>query len=110
VNAHKGALLRFIFTQDGTGGRTLTWGANYSTSWIQNTAANRRDDIQFVYDGSTWSQISQAPPLVKSQLTVQAGDTINTTAAQTNFATGYAIPANQLKAGQTLRLRAAGVW
>jgi hypothetical protein len=48
--------------------------------------------------------------LLKAQTSIQSGDTINTTAAETNFATNFAIPANALTVGKSIRVWASGVY
>lgn len=47
---------------------------------------------------------------VKTQTTVQAGDTIANTGVATNFATNWAMPANFLTVGRGVRVRAWGVY
>lgn len=47
---------------------------------------------------------------VKTQTSVQAGDTIANTGAATNFATNWTMPANFLTIGRGVRVRAWGVY
>lgn len=54
---HRGQQMRFIFTQDGTGGRTVTFHATYATSWTPDTAANKTNIITFEFDGMRWIQV-----------------------------------------------------
>lgn len=54
-NTHLNAQLRFIFVQDGTGGRTVTWGSTFLPgSWTVNPAPNGVSIIDFVFDGTNW--------------------------------------------------------
>lgn len=47
----------YIFTQDATGGRTVTWGSGFVTSgWSVRSTANAVSAIQFMYDGTNWIQ------------------------------------------------------
>lgn len=55
---YSGLTMRFIFTQDATGGRTVTWNAVYKTTWTPNTAANKTNIIEFMYNGSNWLQLN----------------------------------------------------
>lgn len=56
----KGCPLRFIFTQDGTGGRTVTWGSEFKDAWTPDTTAARVNVIDFQFDGTNWVQVSTA--------------------------------------------------
>lgn len=50
-----GQRLRFAFTQDGTGSRTITWNSAFVlNSWTVESAASAKSTIAFVYDGSKW--------------------------------------------------------
>lgn len=53
-----GLTLLFIFIQDGTGGRTVTFGADFKVNWTPNTGAGKINTIQFIWNGSNWVQIS----------------------------------------------------
>lgn len=56
-NAHIGCPLRFILLQDGTGGRTVTWNAAFSTTYANTgNTANKKLIIDFIYDGTVWQQ------------------------------------------------------
>lgn len=57
---HPGMTLTFIFTQDGTGGRTTTFNAVFKTNWTPNTTANMTNTIVFTYDGTNWWQVSSS--------------------------------------------------
>lgn len=54
----KGQQLTFFFTQDGVGGRTVTWNAAFKVNWAPNTAAGKVNTITFRYDGEHWVQIA----------------------------------------------------
>jgi hypothetical protein len=60
TNPTKGRVLDFLFIQDGTGGRTVTWdatGAGYRHSWSDTgNTANKRASIRFVYT-NVWTQV-----------------------------------------------------
>lgn len=53
-----GLRYRFKFTQDATGGRTVTFGTQYKTNWTPSTTANKINSIEFVCDGTNWIQQS----------------------------------------------------
>jgi hypothetical protein len=54
--AHPGLEMTFVFTQDATGGRTVTFAAGYKVNWTPDTAANKVNTITFVYNGTNWLQ------------------------------------------------------
>ena len=60
TSAARGLRLTFNFTQDATGGRTVTWNAVFKVNWTPDTAANKRNTITFEYDGTNWVQVSAA--------------------------------------------------
>lgn len=47
-----GVPLTFDFTQDGTGGRTVTWNAVFQTTWQPNAAASSVSSITFQWDSN----------------------------------------------------------
>ncbi len=47
----------FVFTQDATGGRVVTWNAVYKTNWTPDTTANKTNTITFAYDGTNFIQV-----------------------------------------------------
>lgn len=55
--AATGEELEFIFLQDGTGGRTVTWNAVFLVSWTPVTTAGKRNHIRFRFDGANWVQV-----------------------------------------------------
>lgn len=59
ANPTTGAELHFAFTQDGTGGRTITWNAIFKKQADGVSLANQKSAIAFIYDGSAWVAFSQ---------------------------------------------------
>ena len=57
-NAHQGCRLALQFTEDGTGGRTITLNAIFKKNWTPTTTANKVNTIEFVYDGTNWVQVA----------------------------------------------------
>jgi hypothetical protein len=55
---HAGQRLTFIFRQDATGGRTVTWNAIFKQNWSPTTTASKVNTITFVYDGANWVQVA----------------------------------------------------
>lgn len=56
-----GMRLRFIWVQDATGGRAITWDAGYKTNWSNTgNTASKRQSVEFEYDGTNWNQIGAA--------------------------------------------------
>lgn len=51
-----GQKLTFLFTQDGTGGRTVTWNATFKTAWTPSQIASKISSVTFFYDGANWQQ------------------------------------------------------
>lgn len=51
-----GTTLLFVFTQDGTGGRTVTWQNQFLTTWQAASAPNAVSVIMFVWNGTAWQQ------------------------------------------------------
>ena len=60
TNPKLGMRLLFIFTQDGTGSRTITWNAVFKASANGAGAANTKGATEFFYDGTNWVQIGGA--------------------------------------------------
>lgn len=60
VSPYSGQLLTFVFIQDGTGGRVVTWNAVYKFNWTPTTTAAKRNSITFMYDGTSWNQTATA--------------------------------------------------
>lgn len=56
----KGVTLRVILIQDGTGGRTVTWGAGYRPITAAVTTLNKANVWDFQYNGTSLLEISAA--------------------------------------------------
>ena len=58
VNARNGMRLYFSFTQDSTGGRTVSFGSDFMTSWGTIEDADATSTVDFWYDGAVgkWIQ------------------------------------------------------
>ena len=54
--ARKGQRVTFAFTQDSTGGRTITWNAVFAAAANSGSTASHKAACSFVYDGSRWVQ------------------------------------------------------
>jgi len=63
TNAREGMWLYFQFTQDGGGGRTVTWGADFLVNWTPSVVGGETNTIGFRYDGTNWVQITYAAGL-----------------------------------------------
>jgi len=51
-------IITLQFTQDGTGGRAVTWNAAFKTAWQPLQQANSISEISFQYDGTNWQQLN----------------------------------------------------
>lgn len=60
TNPGRGLRLRFIFQQDATGGRVVTWDAAFKVNWTPTTAAGKVNTVEFEFDGSSWVQVGSA--------------------------------------------------
>lgn len=61
VEPIQGQTLRFIFTQDDTGGRTVTWNAVFKAgAWTPTTTAGKVNVVEFQYNGAAWVKIAEA--------------------------------------------------
>lgn len=60
TNPRRGQRLTYVFTQDGTGGRTITWGSAFKAAANGNGTAGQKGATTFVYDGTNWQQESGA--------------------------------------------------
>lgn len=59
----KGMELTFVFTQDGVGGRTVTFNAVFKGVWSDaGNTAGKVSAITFYYDGANWRQKSTQTP------------------------------------------------
>lgn len=60
-----GQKLLFKITQDGTGGRTLTWNAVFKQAWVDTgNTLNKFSTIAFWYDGTNWIQDGAQSPYI----------------------------------------------
>jgi hypothetical protein len=57
---HPAGMLVFCFTQDATGGRTITWNALFKKAADGAGAANQKGATSFIYDGDSWMQVGGA--------------------------------------------------
>jgi hypothetical protein len=55
---HAGQRLTFVFRQDATGGRTVTWNAIFKQNWSPTTTASKINTITFAYDDANWVQVA----------------------------------------------------
>jgi hypothetical protein len=61
----KGLRLTFRFLQDGTGGRTVTFGSAFKHGWADTgNTANKQSTISFAFDGTNWIQVGGQSPYV----------------------------------------------
>lgn len=65
----------------------------------------------YYWDGYQWNLLAgtKAARLLYGQSSVQAGDTVASTASETNFASKYNVPAGSLKVGDVIAVEARGV-
>jgi hypothetical protein len=52
-----GQTMVIVLTQDGTGGRTVSWNAAYSVATTLQSAASSRTSFAFVFDGTNWLEL-----------------------------------------------------
>lgn len=60
VGARAGMRLSFVFVQDATGGRTITWGSAFAVTANGAGTGNQVGATSFVYNGTRWVQDSGA--------------------------------------------------
>ena len=58
TNPTTGQKITFILTQDGTGGRTFAWPANFHGTSLIGPEANSVSVQEFQYDGAAWRGVS----------------------------------------------------
>lgn len=57
-SSYPGQVLNFVFTQNGTGGYSVTFTGTFKTAWSDTgNTANKVSSIQFVFDGTYYQQI-----------------------------------------------------
>ena len=66
VNSRDGMRLYFSFTQDGTGGRTVTFGSDFSTAWGTVESAGATSTVDFRYDGGTGKWVQESNMIASS--------------------------------------------
>jgi hypothetical protein len=63
LNPRPGLELDIEIVQDATGSRTVTWNAAYhfagAAAPTLTTTASRRDTFRFIYNGTSWNEISR---------------------------------------------------
>lgn len=65
TSPRKGQRIIFIFVQDGTGGRAVTWNAVFKTAWSDTgNTSNKRSSIEYLYDGTNWTQVNAQSPYI----------------------------------------------
>jgi len=58
-----GHRITFVFTQDATGSRTVTWGADYKVgTWQMSTAPSSVSSITFESNGTNWIAVADVLP------------------------------------------------
>lgn len=59
TNRWPGMRVAFIFQQDATGGRVISWNSAYKIdpTWTPNTGSALTNTIEFIFDGSVYRQI-----------------------------------------------------
>lgn len=60
TNPRRGARLEFVFAQDGTGNRTITWDVVFKKAADGAGTANQKGATAFLYDGANWVQVGGA--------------------------------------------------
>ncbi len=57
TNMQAGDKVTFVVTQDGAGGRTVSWNAVFKHEWSDTgNTANKISSINFIYNGTNWLQ------------------------------------------------------
>lgn len=79
-----GMTIRFIFTQDGTGGRIIAWDAIYDVgSWKPRLDPNQTSEISFVYNGTNWVASEDSPKILAGTTTWDPGSLANSVSETT---------------------------
>ena len=59
---YTGCKMQFLFIQDATGGRSITWDSAYKTTWSNSgSVKDLYASIEFTYDGTYWLQTDYVP-------------------------------------------------
>lgn len=112
-SANTGTPLTLMFTQDSTGGRTVTWNAVFNTTWQPTKTASATSSITFQWDSNAaaWEPISAAGGNNVLEPTVNQGTRATWTTATPTVTTTEtvmmtcSIPANEMVVGSTYRCR-----
>lgn len=54
TNVQKNTFITYLFIQDATGGRTITWDAGQRTSWQPAASPSAVSTVSFFFDGTLW--------------------------------------------------------
>ena len=57
TGGHSGQIVNFIFLEDGTGSRTVTFSTGFDSSGVKSAGANERIGVSFAYNGSIWKEV-----------------------------------------------------
>lgn len=57
TGAVPGARLRFVFLQDATGSRTVTFNAAFKKNFTVTATASQYSVVEFLYTGTAWVQV-----------------------------------------------------
>jgi hypothetical protein len=60
IRTAAGQVLRFIFTQTTGNAFTVTWDTDYDVTAALTVTADRKSTISFLYDGTSWVELSRA--------------------------------------------------
>jgi len=60
ANPRKGGKLEFVFEQDGTGARIITWNSAFKKAADGAGTAGQKTASSYIYDGAHWVQVSGA--------------------------------------------------
>ena len=58
-----GQVMTFVFVQDATGNRSVTWNAAYHCNYNLRGSANATQVVSFIFDGSQWQLYPSAIPM-----------------------------------------------
>jgi hypothetical protein len=93
--AVNGQVLTFIFTQDATGGRAVTWGAGWiEKSWQPAQAANAVSSVRWIYWAGNWHLLGGTYPQA-------AAPTVNQTAVSATYGTNEQTVLQSVQTGLT---------
>jgi hypothetical protein len=58
TNAKTGRMIAFLLCQDGVGGRTFAWPANFTSAPTLRSSASKCTNLIWIYDGTNWKLIA----------------------------------------------------